>query len=388
MKIFFRYLFMRLLQTFGVCFAACTIIWVMADLYGNMDDFLDHKVNMLLVLRFYSLQIPKMLVQVLPAAILFSTLFTLLSLNRRCELVALQSGGMAPLWMFSPFFLFAFIWVLILGYDMSGPASQAEVIRERLLAQVKGESAGRDVFTNLAYVDRTNHWIWYFQKLEASKGRAKNVSLWQQDAQGHDMVGYFADRATWTGEFWRFNSLKKVIYRSDGSVLEQKSYEELDLPDVNTPPHTLSLIVSQPEQLTLGQLSQYIETSSQSSDRLAAYRTEWWYRILYPFSILVLILFALIQGGRSDRRTAMAGVGVAILVLLGFTMGMSVFMAMGRFHKLPPFVAAVATETIFGLVGLYFLAKTNGWWWQLYETWKKWYGPEDDEEPLALAFKE
>ena len=388
MKIFFRYLFMRLLQTFGVCFAACTIIWVMADLYGNMDDFLDHKVNILLVLRFYSLQIPKMLVQVLPAAILFSTLFTLLSLNRRSELVALQSGGMAPLWMFSPFFLFAFIWVLILGYDMSGPASQAEVIRERLLAQVKGVASGRNVFLNLIYVDRTNHWIWFFQKLDAGKGRAKNLELLQQDAQGHDMVKYFASEGVWTGEFWRLNGVKKVIFASNGGNLEQKSYQELDLPDVTTPPRTLSLIVSQPEQLTLGQLSQYIETSSQSSDRLAAYRTEWWYRIIYPFSILVLILFALIQGAKSNRRTAMAGVGVAILVLLGFTMGMSIFMAMGRFHKLPPFVAAVATESIFAVIGLYFLAKTNGWWWQLYEAWKKWYGTDDDDEPVALAVKE
>jgi lipopolysaccharide export system permease protein len=382
MKIFFRYLFMRLFQTFAICLAACTVIWIMADLYGNMDDFLDHKVNLFLVLRFYSLQIPKMLVQVLPAAMLFSTLFTLLSLNRRSELVALQAGGMAPLWMFSPFFLFAVIWVFILGYDLSGPASEAEVTRERLLKQVKGEASGRNVFLNLPYVDRVNHLVWFFQDLNIGNGKAKGMEILQRDPQGHDMVKYFAQKGEFTGQFWRLHGVKKVVFAPDGSILEQRTYPELDLPDITEPPRQLSLIVSQPDELTLSQLSQYILTSSQSQEHLAGYRTEWWYRIFYPFSILVLILFALIQGGRTDRRSAMAGVGVAIAVLLFFTMAMSVFMAMGRFNRLPPFIAAIATEVIFGLIGLYLLAATNGWWWQLYEWWKNWYGEEEEEKAV------
>jgi lipopolysaccharide export LptBFGC system permease protein LptF len=72
MKIYFRYLFIRLFGPFAICLAACTLIWIMVDLYGNIDDFLEHRTNILLILRFYLLQIPNMLVQVLPAAILFS----------------------------------------------------------------------------------------------------------------------------------------------------------------------------------------------------------------------------------------------------------------------------------------------------------------------------
>ena len=40
MKIYFRYLFIRLLIPFGVTLFACTMLWIMADLYGNIDDFL------------------------------------------------------------------------------------------------------------------------------------------------------------------------------------------------------------------------------------------------------------------------------------------------------------------------------------------------------------
>ncbi len=383
--IFFRYLFLRLLQPFLICLAACTVIWVMADLYGNMDDFLDHKVSFGLVLRFYALQIPGMLVQVLPATILFSTLLTLMALNRRSELVALQSGGMAPLWMFSPFFLFAVIWAAILAYDMHAPAANAQVQRDRILRQVKGQEAGRGVFINLCYVDSVNHFFWFFQQLDVGKGRSHGMEFHQRDAQGHDMLAYFAREGQYTpGGFWRLTGVKELIYHPDGSNPDQKVLDSVDLPDVTTPPKQMSLIISQPEQLTTPQLAQYIEGSTQSAESKAKFRTEWWRRQLYPFSLLVLLLFGLSQGTRTDRRSAVAGLGLAIVVLLAFTMVTAISMAMGRNSRLPPMVAAAAPEVLFGLIGIYLIAMNNGWLWQLRELWKKflaWYEADDDALP-------
>ena len=386
LPIFFRYLFLRVLQPFAICLAASTVIWVMADLYGNMDDFLDHKVAFGLVFHFYILRLPQMLVQMLPATMLFATLITLLNLNRRSELVALQSGGMAPLWMFSPFFLFAVIWTGIMAWDMNAPAPQAEVKRELILKEVKGEGAGRNVFPNLPYVDTVNHLVWFFQQLNPERGHAKGMELLQRDAQGNDMVKYFAREGEWTGDHWRLHGVLKIVYASANSgTLEQKTYDTLDLPDIVTPPKQLSLIISQPEQLTTSQLGQYIATSTQSPEHLAGYRTEWWYRQVYPLSLLVLILFALSQGMHTDRRSAVAGLGVAIVVLLAFTVSTGGFMAMGKHGRLPPLVAACATEVIFGGIGLYLLAINNGWWWQLRELWKEWYEADDDEKKPGAA---
>ena len=372
MKIYFRYLFLRLFVPFAVCLCGCTLIWIMADLYGNIDDFLEHKINVLVILRFYSLQIPNMLVQVLPAALLFSTLWTLISLNRRCELVAFQSGGMAPIWLFSPFFVFALIWVAVLMFDLNWPAAKSEVTRERLLLQVKGQNAKNNVFVNLPYVDRVNRRIWFFQSLDINQNKAKGIEILQRDADGNDMVKYFAQSAEWNGEFWRLNGVLQIVFGPGDAVQAQKTYEELDLPDITTPPEQLSLIASQPEQLTFAQLSQYIDSSTATQEHLARYRTEWWYRLIYPFSLVVLMLFALLQGARTDRRNAAQGVIWAIVVLVAFIMVMGVFMAAGRFGRLPPFMAAIATEVIFGAIGLHLLAISNGWWWQLVEVGKRW----------------
>ena len=52
MKIYFRYLFIRLLVPFCICLFAGSIIWIMADLYGNIYDFLDHKAKLSVVLWY------------------------------------------------------------------------------------------------------------------------------------------------------------------------------------------------------------------------------------------------------------------------------------------------------------------------------------------------
>lgn len=377
MKIYFYYLFLRILIPFSLGLFACTLLWIMVDLYGNIDDFLVHKINFRLILYFYSLQIPNMLVQVLPAALLFSTLWTLMSLNRRCELVAFQAGGMAPIWLFSPFLLFAALWMGVLAFDLNWPAAQAQVTRERLLQQVKGQDAKRNVFLNLPYVDRVNRRVWFFQSLDTNQGTATGVEILQRDPQGHDLEKYFARTAEWKNGTWRLHGVLKLIFGINGDMVDQAAYEEKDL-NIATPPRELSLIISQPEQLTVAQLSQYIKTSTASPEHLAGYRTEWWYRVLSPLSLLVLMLFALLQGARTDRRSAVGGVVWAIIVLVLYMMVTSVFMTAGRFNRLPPFVAVIATEVIFGLIGLHLLAVTNGWWLQLWDYFNKGRAPQPD----------
>ena len=384
-KIFFRYLFLRLFVPFLVCLCACTLIWIMVNLYGNIDDFLEHKTGLATVLRFYSLLIPDMLVQVLPAAILFSTLWTLLALNRRSELVAFQSGGMAPIWLFSPFLVFALIWVGVLAFDLNWPAARAKVTSERLLEQVKGGTAQNNVFKNLPFVDKANGRVWFFQKLDVNQNKAQGLEILQRDAYGHDMVKYFAQNAEWTGEFWRLNGVLKIDFGVGGGLQDQKTFQELDLPDFNTPPQVLSLIASDADHLTLKQLSEFINTSTNSKEKIAKYRTEWWYRVLYPFTLIVLMFYALLQGTRTDRRGALGGIMLAIVVFISFIAINQVFLAAGSYNRLPPFVAAISTEFIFGAVGIYLLAVKNGWGWQLLEQGRRWKadwdaGGRDDEE--------
>jgi LPS export ABC transporter permease LptG len=381
-KIYFRYLFARLFAPFAVCLAGCTLIWVMVDVYGNLEDFLEHKGSfgtvLWTILRFYSLQIPSMLVLVLPAALIISTMWTLLALNRRSELVAFQAGGMAPFWLFSPFVVFGLIWTVVLAVDLNWPSPLSLVTRDRLLAQVKGQGGKSNVFTNLPYNDRLNRRIWFLQNLDLNQGTAKNISILERNADGDDIKQFFAQKGEYTaGGFWRLSGVLLIDYSAAGGVQDQRNYEQLDT-DITTPPKQISLVVSQPEQLTVSQLSQYIATSTSTQENMAKFRTEWWYRMFYPLSIIVLIFFGLLQGTRIDRRDAAAGVFKTILILLFYMVVLNMVLQMGNHGKVPPFIAAIATQVVFGIVGLALLAGKYGWWWQALEFARQWRASEGE----------
>jgi lipopolysaccharide export LptBFGC system permease protein LptF len=261
--------------------------------------------------------------------------------------------------------------MIILAIDMNGLAARAEVTRERLLMQVKGQNAKNNVYTNLPYKDDRDSRIWFFQSLDANRGTAKGVEILQRNEAGDDIVKYFARSGTWTGEFWKLSGVLKIDYGVGGTPQAQKIYEELDLPDVTTPPSQFALIGADAEDLTVQQLGEYIATSTASPPYLAKYRTEWWYRILYPFSLIILMLYALLQGTRSDRRSPVVGIVWAILVLLAYILLMNGAMALGKHDRLPPFFSVAVMEVAFGAVGLHLLAMNNGWWWQLRDVWKK-----------------
>jgi lipopolysaccharide export system permease protein len=377
-KIYFRYLFLRVFAPFVICLAACALLWIMVDIYGNLEDFLEHKGGfgtvLSTIIRYYSLLIPDMLVMVLPAALLISTMWTLLSLNRRSELVAFQAGGMAPIWLFSPFLVFGVIWTFVLLFDLNWPAPMSLVTRDRLLNQAKGQMDKSNVFKNLPYNDRAGRRIWFFQSLDTNRDTAQGMSVLQRDADGNDIKQYFAQRGEYTpGGFWRLTGVLVVQYTPEGSVAKSTNYEQMDT-DLTTPPKQISLVISEPGHLTVSQLSEYIATSTSRPENLAKYRTEWWYRMLYPLSVLVLILFGLLQGARIDRRDAAAGVFKTILLLIFYMVVSNLVLGLGNNNKLPPFIAACATQVVFGTVGLCLLAGKFGWWWQMYGLARGWLG--------------
>jgi len=368
-KIYFRYLFVRVFAPFAVCLAACTLLWVMVDVYGNLEDFLEHKGGfgtvLWAILRYYFLLVPDMLVLVLPSAILISTMWTLLALNRRSELVAFQAGGMAPFWLFSPFMIFGVIWTFVLLFDLNWPAPMSLVTRDRLLDQAKGQIAHSNVFKNLPYKDRTDRRVWFFQDLDTNQNTGAGVTIREYNAQGNDLRQYFAQKGEFTpGGFWRLTGVLLIQYNPEGGLEKRTNYEQLDT-DLTTPPKQISLVVSEPGHLTVTQLSQYIATSTATQENMAKFRTEWWYRLFYPTSVLVLMLYGLLQGARIDRRDAAAGVFKTILVLFFYMVISNLVLGLGNNNKLPPFVAACATQVVFGLVGLGLLGWRYGWWWQL-----------------------
>jgi lipopolysaccharide export system permease protein len=366
MKIFFRYLLMELLQPFLFCIIACSTLWIVADLFGSLDDFYENKAPIGMILTYYAAQFPRLMVDVLPVAMLFASLYALLVLTKRNELTALQAGGLSSLQLFSPFIFMAFVVSAILFYDVSWPATKAEARRAAIMKQLKNQRQDSRFVRGLVYVDQKKNRVWYLRQLNLASGQAEDVELLQRDEQGHDVEKYFARYAEYTGGYWRLRNVHKNYYSLQGDITRQENMETVDLNDYTMSPSDLIFTQSKPSELTLSELGRYLEDSvGQSPTRLAPYRTQYHYLFAYPMSVLVLLGFALALGTKPGRGGPASGVFNAIFILLGYLFVMQFFTAMGRGNRLSAFVSVWLCPLFFGAVALGMMGYRFGWLWHL-----------------------
>lgn len=371
MKIFFRYLILELLQPFLFCVIACSTLWVVADLFGSLDDFYENKAPWGLIATYYAAQFPRLMVDVLPVAMLFASLYALLTLTRRNELTALQAGGLSSLQLFSPFIVMAVLVAGVLFYDVSWPATKAEARRAMIMREVKEQKQDSTVVRGLIYVDPQRYRVWYIQKLNVTTGQAEGLELLQRDETGRDVEKYFARYGEYTGQFWRLRDVRKNVHDPRGDVVRQETYASTDLDDYTISPSNLVFTQSKPSELTLTELGRFLDGSrGQHESRLAPYRTQYHYLFAYPSSVLVLLGFALALGTKQGRGSPAGGVFNAIFILMVYLFIMQFFGAMGRGNRIPAFVAAWACPVLFGIIALIMMGFRFGWFWQIQRRWK------------------
>jgi lipopolysaccharide export system permease protein len=373
MKIFFRYLMAELAKPFLFCLLACSCLWIVADLFGSLDEFFENKAPWGVVAEYYVAQLPKMLVMVLPVAILFASLFTLLQMSKHQELVGLLAGGVGPWQIFTPFLILAAVITLLLFYVVSGPANHAEAKRTRILREIKNTAQQQSLRRALVYADHIGRRVWYMAALDHQTGQAQGIEILQRDEAGADVHKYFAARAEFTGKYWRLTDVKKIILGSTNH-LEQTLYPTLDLEECKIEPRTLALIQAPTDELSLGEISSLLKAlKDHAADRTAPYYTQIAYFFCYPLCVPVMMLFAFSLGTVTGRRGAAAGVFNAIFILLGFLFLMNFFLAMGRGNRIPAWLAGSAAPLIFAAIALALMAQRFGWIWHF----TQWLQPSD-----------
>ncbi len=105
MRILNQYITQEFLKPLLVCALAFLIVFLVADLNDNLEDFTSNGVSGLRILWYYGLKLPQIMVQVAPLALLLATLFTISNMERYNELIAIAPPAytfcapLLPLWL-------------------------------------------------------------------------------------------------------------------------------------------------------------------------------------------------------------------------------------------------------------------------------------------------
>ncbi len=346
-----RFLVRQYLIFLGIGAGIGLVLVLVVDLLNTLDRFLRSKPPFLTILEHFLYRLPGEFYKGLPMVVLIATVFLFLSLTRQRELDALKAAGVSLYRASLPILLVAgLISVLAVVFQETAlpeiNAKAEEVDRVKIRGQLP------------RHLQRQTQ-IWY----RSSDTRFFRMAL--LDPVGRSMEGLTvleispdfrllerldALTAHWTPEGWqladgvlrRVGPQNRIISEPFATRLVPMLENIDDFVQVQNAPDTMSFL----------ELRVYVSKLRESGRRVNRYLVQLYSKLSFPFvhviMALVAIPFALISprgGGRA------MGIGVAIVIAVGYWIVHSVAIAFAQADLLPAALAAWTANIVFAGIG-------------------------------------
>jgi LPS export ABC transporter permease LptG len=361
----------------GLCFVGFLAIWIVMDLTDNGSTFFYAENGIHQLGLYYLVQLPQMVMLVLPITLLLSLLYTLGRMSRSNEIIAMLGAGKSLFTVTKPLLatgLFSSLACLALNYHW---APKAEARRQAILDELHDQRPGKEnskrrggdryAAKGWMYRNSTDARTWEVAGVPADlvKGEMRYVAIWWQDKQANGMIfrTYKAASAKWnhiTHE-WILSRCKTYDYDEFGTM-RMKSYPKLVVRGwEETPWHILSSSYNA-EYLGVPELTTYLKTNaSLPAVKLAPYATSWHFSWAEPFRCLFIVLMATPLGIVHSRRGVLGGVAAAIGIVFVLIFFDGVFLQLGKSNHIPAWLGAWCPNLLLFLVGavLFYMRSEN-----------------------------
>jgi lipopolysaccharide export LptBFGC system permease protein LptF len=168
-----RYILREWLKIFVVTAFGFPLIVLLIELADNLDDYLVRGLEPGAIALAYVFSLPDKIFLILPAAVLFATVFSLGSMSRHSELAAAKASGRSFYRMFVPIF-FASVMAAGTGFmigEVAPPATRRHL-------ELLGEQETRSSTSKYNFVYRAEQgWTYAIRVLEVERNRMRDVLL-------------------------------------------------------------------------------------------------------------------------------------------------------------------------------------------------------------------
>lgn len=358
MKLLDRYILGQFVRYALLVLCSLITIYILVDLFERVDDFIDAKQPVSLLVRYLLLKIPFIYDQIIPVCLLLASVITLGVLNHNRELPALKAAGINITRIIRPLLLGSLFFTLLTlaMAEWLLPATLAETNRI-WYSEVKHESA-KGINRNGRLFFRGSKGIYTFVQ-KSQQLRDFNEFLYcQMDDSFSPAFLLNAGRANWDKGVWTFynGQLKKKV-QNNGYSVELFTTKTLDLPEQ---PEVFFLPEYKADELSLSNHLQKARAEAFQGNSLA------WIdinrRISYIFLGIPLILLGMplllyIQRRKGqDLAYAIPASCALAFVAWGWW---STAQTMARTAILPSSVASWSAHIMIGVTGLILLRLQN-----------------------------
>lgn len=333
------------------------VFTTLIDLTDRIDNYLGAGIHPRAIALAYVFGTAEQIFFIIPAAVLFATVFSVGAFSRHSEITAAKASGISFQRLVAPIFVLSVV-AAVLSYLIGEIVPRANERKAELLGlKERYSQSARYNFVYRADGDRT----YTIRQLVVP---AREIQDLQIEREGAGLnPGYFLtartalyDDSTGTG-WWLHDGVFRHFLSDEQEVaftfqkLHQRAFTERPA-DLLTQPKA-------PDQMTYEELGTYVKTLERSGSDANKLKVERALKIAIPVTCIVIALFGAPLGISGQRSGAAWGVAVSLATTIVFLLAIQISKAVGAGGLLPPLVAAWIPNAGFGLAGLVLFARAR-----------------------------
>ncbi|MEO8945522.1 MAG: LptF/LptG family permease [Gemmatimonadaceae bacterium] len=350
-----RYVFNEFWWIFVTTSLGFPVLLIVIDITDNLNTYLQRDLPKSQIALSYLYWLPDSMFMVLPAAVLFATVFSIGSLTRYAEITAAKASGISFYRFIAPIFLGA-LFAVGLGLLLGEVAPHTNKRRLELL-ETQRFSASTDRY-NFAYSSDGGR-VYKIGALHLTSGKADGVEI-ERKGSGPDYPSYIvnAANATYTPHGWALGHGDMHILTGLATNITF-SFDSLYDKQFTEKPQDLTAQPKAPAEMDYAELGRFIHAMERSGADVNELRVERMLKIAIPVTSLVILLFGAPLATSTQRGGAAYGVGISLATTVIFLMLIQLTKAIGGKGLLPPELAAWLPSILFGVIGITLFARVR-----------------------------
>ena len=351
-----RYFLREWFKVFGITAAGFPLVVIVFDLTDRLGAYLARGLSKWTVALSYFYSLPETVYLVLPAAVLFATVFTIGAASRHSELTAAKAGGISFHRLVRPRALAAVV-TFLAGVVLAEVAPVATTRRLELL----GEKALRQTASRYNFVYRADEgWVYAIRSLEIGPKTMRDVIL-EREGSGaaYPTIAVAAQEARYdtTGRWTLTSGTLRYLLSTDREIAF--GFDSLRLPALRQSPADLLAEPKAPEEMRYAELGRYIDALARSGTDHKKLRVKQALKIAVPFTCIIIALFGAPLAVSNPRAGGAFGIAIALGTTVIFLVAVQLSQAIGAGGLLPPRLAAWMPNVVFGATAVWLMTKVR-----------------------------
>lgn len=350
-----RYLAREWATIFVITVLGFPLVAIILDLTDQLDEYLSRGSEPAAIALSYLFSLPEKVFLIIPAAVLFATVFSIGVMGRHSELTAVKASGRSFHRLIVPVLAgsaVAAVMGLVLG-------ELAPLLKRRQL-ELLGERETQARSTRYNFVYRADQgWVYAIRSLDLAD-RAIRDPVLERAGSGPEYPTLIVQTASGvysdTSNAWSLRDGRFRMITGPGREFAF-AFDSMRLASLVEPPAALLAEPKDPEEMRYGELARYIGWIERSGGDVRKLKVDLALKIAIPFTCIIIALFGAPLAITAPRSSGAFGVGVSLATTVVFLTLVQLSRAIGAGGVLPSTLAAWMPNLVFGVAGLWLLRK-------------------------------